>query len=79
MFSPDLPSPVDVQVSIPVDELDDRVDVNKVDLNRDNVFDWRDVEIFELLNGLPNTLSTNMRAVARRGRFEADIDNLQQR
>jgi len=45
---------------IPISKLplDMRANVN---LYYDNVFDWRDVEIFEALYGLPDTLSTKMR------------------
>jgi hypothetical protein len=36
-----------------------------VDLNRDGVVDYQDVREFEVLHGLPNTLSTQMKAATR--------------
>lgn len=46
---------------IPIAELEPDLGEN-VNLYHDAVFDWRDVEIFEALFGLPDTLSRKMRA-----------------
>jgi hypothetical protein len=52
-----------VQTSQPVSELP-AVVRESVDLNRDGVFDHRDVREFERLHGLPDTLSSKMEASA---------------
>ena len=38
--------------------------MNSLDYNADGVFNWRDVEIFERINNLPDVLSRKMRAAS---------------